>query len=218
MTASWSGPQKPRPRPHPVSSSPIPPRRSPSRAKSSQWGPGKRSDSTGELIEVGISVGDTVLYSKYGGTEVSNGAAKTCSSSTAGTCLPSSADDDAEHTAETTHRSPRKGSRRNTTMAKILKFDDEARRSLEAGVNKLANAVKVTIGPKGPQRRPRQEVRRTDDHQRRCVDRQGDRTRRRVREHGRPAREGSRHQDRTTSPVTAPPPPPCSHRRWSTPA
>jgi hypothetical protein len=34
-------------------------------------------------------------------------------------------------------------------MAKILKFDDEARRSLEAGVNKLADAVKVTIGPKG---------------------------------------------------------------------
>jgi chaperonin GroEL len=34
-------------------------------------------------------------------------------------------------------------------MAKILKFDDEARRKLEAGVNKLADAVKVTLGPKG---------------------------------------------------------------------
>ncbi|MFT4773023.1 MAG: chaperonin GroEL [Ilumatobacter sp.] len=34
-------------------------------------------------------------------------------------------------------------------MAKILKFDDEARRALEAGVNKLADAVKVTLGPKG---------------------------------------------------------------------
>src|SRR5499427_6743585 len=34
-------------------------------------------------------------------------------------------------------------------MAKILKFDEEARRSLEAGVNKLADAVKVTLGPKG---------------------------------------------------------------------
>jgi chaperonin GroEL len=34
-------------------------------------------------------------------------------------------------------------------MAKILKFDEDARRSLEAGVNKLADAVKVTIGPKG---------------------------------------------------------------------
>jgi chaperonin GroEL len=34
-------------------------------------------------------------------------------------------------------------------MAKILKFDDEARRALEAGVNALADAVKVTLGPKG---------------------------------------------------------------------
>jgi chaperonin GroEL len=34
-------------------------------------------------------------------------------------------------------------------MPKILKFDDEARRSLESGVNKLADAVKVTLGPKG---------------------------------------------------------------------
>ena len=33
-------------------------------------------------------------------------------------------------------------------MAKIIKFDDEARRGLEAGVNKLADAVKVTLGPK----------------------------------------------------------------------
>ena len=33
-------------------------------------GPGKRSDSTGEIIPVGIEVGQTVLYSKYGGTEI----------------------------------------------------------------------------------------------------------------------------------------------------
>src|SRR5580658_4721393 len=34
-------------------------------------------------------------------------------------------------------------------MSKILKFDEAARRGLEAGVNKLADTVKVTIGPKG---------------------------------------------------------------------
>jgi len=34
-------------------------------------------------------------------------------------------------------------------MAKILKFDEDARRALEAGVNQLADAVKVTLGPKG---------------------------------------------------------------------
>ncbi|CAB4709243.1 MAG: chaperonin GroEL [Actinobacteria bacterium] len=34
-------------------------------------------------------------------------------------------------------------------MAKQLKFNEEARRALETGVNKLADAVKVTLGPKG---------------------------------------------------------------------
>src|SRR5213596_4080168 len=34
-------------------------------------------------------------------------------------------------------------------MAKQLKFEDEARRALESGVNKLADTVKVTLGPKG---------------------------------------------------------------------
>ena len=34
-------------------------------------------------------------------------------------------------------------------MAKQLEFNDSARRSLEAGVDKLANTVKVTLGPRG---------------------------------------------------------------------
>ena len=34
-------------------------------------------------------------------------------------------------------------------MPKILEFDENARRSLERGVDELANAVKVTLGPKG---------------------------------------------------------------------
>jgi chaperonin GroEL len=34
-------------------------------------------------------------------------------------------------------------------MAKILSFDEDARRALERGVDKLAGAVKVTLGPKG---------------------------------------------------------------------
>jgi chaperonin GroES len=33
-------------------------------------GPGRRSDYTGEVIPLGINVGDTVVYSKYGGTEI----------------------------------------------------------------------------------------------------------------------------------------------------
>ncbi len=34
-------------------------------------------------------------------------------------------------------------------MSKEIRFDEEARRGLEAGVNKLADAVRVTLGPKG---------------------------------------------------------------------
>src|SRR3989449_4015987 len=33
--------------------------------------------------------------------------------------------------------------------AKLLEFEEEARRALEAGVNKLADAVAITLGPKG---------------------------------------------------------------------
>src|SRR2546423_6194151 len=33
--------------------------------------------------------------------------------------------------------------------AKVLMFDEEARRALEAGVDKLADTVSITLGPKG---------------------------------------------------------------------
>ncbi len=33
-------------------------------------GPGKRSENTGDVIPVDVSVGDTVVYSKFGGTEI----------------------------------------------------------------------------------------------------------------------------------------------------
>src|SRR5438093_10806472 len=39
--------------------------------------------------------------------------------------------------------------KRTTRMAKLIAFDEEARRGLERGMNILADAVKVTLGPKG---------------------------------------------------------------------
>jgi chaperonin GroES len=33
-------------------------------------GPGRRSDQTGEIIAMDVAVGDIVVYSKYGGTEI----------------------------------------------------------------------------------------------------------------------------------------------------
>lgn len=34
-------------------------------------------------------------------------------------------------------------------MAKDLKYSEDARRSLEIGVNKVADTVRITLGPKG---------------------------------------------------------------------
>ena len=36
-------------------------------------GPGRRSEQTGEIIPPDVKVGDTVVYSKYGGTEITDG-------------------------------------------------------------------------------------------------------------------------------------------------
>jgi chaperonin GroES len=33
-------------------------------------GPGRRSEQTGEVIPMDVAVGDVVVYSKYGGTEI----------------------------------------------------------------------------------------------------------------------------------------------------
>jgi chaperonin GroES len=33
-------------------------------------GPGRRSETTGDVLPTGVNVGDTVVYSKYGGTEI----------------------------------------------------------------------------------------------------------------------------------------------------
>ena len=36
-------------------------------------GPGRRSEQTGDIIPLDVKVGDTVVYSKYGGTEITSG-------------------------------------------------------------------------------------------------------------------------------------------------
>ena len=36
-------------------------------------GPGRRSEQTGELVPMDVAEGDTVVYSKYGGTEITVG-------------------------------------------------------------------------------------------------------------------------------------------------
>jgi len=46
----------------------------PQRGRVLAVGPGERSESTGELIPMDVAVGDEIIFSKYGGTEVKVGA------------------------------------------------------------------------------------------------------------------------------------------------
>ena len=65
-------------------------------------------------------------------------------------------------------------------MSKLIAFDQEARDALRRGVSKLAQAVRVTLGPAGTQRHPAEELRLAHRHQGRRHGRQGNRPGRRL--------------------------------------
>src|SRR3954447_14448105 len=48
-----------------------------------------------------------------------------------------------------TTRPPHEPVKDHSPMAKIIAFNEEARRGIERGLNILADTVKVTLGPKG---------------------------------------------------------------------
>ena len=60
-------------------------------------------------------------------------------------------------------------------MSKLIKRGDEARKALEAGVNSLADTVKITLGPKGRNVVLDKKFGAPAHHQRRRDHRQGDR-------------------------------------------
>ena len=80
-------------------------------------------------------------------------------------------------------------------MAKQIVYSEEARSAILRGVNKLANAVKVTLGPKGRNVVIEKSFGSPHHHQGRRHRRQGDRAGRQAREPRRPDGEGSRLQD-----------------------
>ena len=79
--------------------------------------------------------------------------------------------------------------------AKELLFSIDARAKLKRGVDPLAEAVKLTLGPKGRNVVIDKKFGSPTDHQGRRDRRQGDRAVGSGREHGRPDGEGGRHQD-----------------------
>ena len=92
-----------------------------------------------------VKKGDKVLYAKYAGTEFKVEGEDLLIVSSEG------------HPRDRRGLEPRPlsaisdatVSRRTLTLSKQLIFDETARRSLKRGIDKLADAVKVTIGPKG---------------------------------------------------------------------
>src|SRR3954453_18194356 len=124
-------------RPLPVSASPTRPRRSPRRARSSP-------SATVVSTRTGRSASPSTCPPATRSSTPSTAAPR--SSSTARTCWSCAS-------PTSSPRSPAKAppkEERDTHMAhKELKYDVEARSALEAGVDAVANAVKVTLGPRG---------------------------------------------------------------------
>ncbi len=138
-------------------------------------GPGRFDEDGEKRIPLDVQVGDTVMYSKYGGTEVKYGGEEYLILSARDVLAVVESDTTSRRdqrrydaprpwprAARTTGcrtgpgpqarsaASPPKPQRHHRSlMSKQLSFDESARKSLERGVDALADAVKVTLGPKG---------------------------------------------------------------------
>ena len=84
-------------------------------------GSGARTED-GKIVPMDVKVGDLVLFGKWSGTEVKI--------------------DEKEYSIMEFRKEKNK-------MAKIIKFDTEARTKMLKGIDTLANVVKITLGPKG---------------------------------------------------------------------
>ncbi len=80
-------------------------------------------------------------------------------------------------------------------MAKDILYDQKAREALLKGVNTLADAVKVTLGPKGRNVILEKTFSSPSGNEGWRYGRKGNGAGRRVREHGRPDGKGSGEQD-----------------------
>ena len=150
----------------------------PTQGKVIAVGPGRIEK--GDRVPMDLAVGDKVIYGKYSGTQFQLGDDEVIiikASDILGQTRLGFARKEIESMA-----------------AKELHFDAEARSALKSGVDQLADAVKVTLGPKG------RNVVIDKKFGSPTVTKTGSRSPRRSswrtgREHGCPDGEGSRHQD-----------------------
>ncbi|MDF2809738.1 MAG: groL [Microvirga sp.] len=112
-------------------------------------GPGSR-DESGKVVELDVKAGDSVLFGKWSGTEVRIEGEdllimKKATSSAFWSRMPRPPGRPHDQTFGTVHQIRRL----KAMAAKDVKFSSEAREKMLRGVDILADAVKVTLGPKG---------------------------------------------------------------------
>ena len=204
---------EPRRRPRAASSSPTRRRRSRWRARSSPSAPAPAT-SKGELVPLDVKAGDRILFGKWSGTEVKLDGEEllimkefdimgivegTPAAQAQGRLIPSAAN--------------RRYRREINMAAKDVRFGGDARQRMLRGVDILADAVKVTLGPKG------RNVVLDKSFGAPRITKDGVTVAkeielgRQVREHGRADGARGRLQDQRRSPATAPPRRPCWPRR-----
>ena len=98
-------------------------------------GPGGNVD--GKEITMYVKPGQKVIYSKYAGTEVKLDGEELHHRSSV------------RHPGASWNKISKDLIWEAIIMAKQIKYGEDARRALEAGINALANTVKITLGPKG---------------------------------------------------------------------
>ena len=120
----------------------------PQRGRVLAVGPGSRDDN-GKFVPMDLEEGDEVVFSKYGGTEIRIGTDDVPDPARVG-CAREGRPHRWQGQAQARRRNRIARFAQEEDMPhKELKFNEDARRSLEQGVNVVADAVKVTLGPKG---------------------------------------------------------------------
>ena len=123
-------------------------REKPQRGKVLAVGPGSRNDK-GDLVPLDVAEGDEIIFSKYGGTEVKVGIEDLLILRESDVLAKVVKSGKSQGQARARRLEVLVISGGNDMAHKELKFNEDARRALERGVNVLADAVKVTLGPKG---------------------------------------------------------------------
>ena len=154
----------------------------------------------GKVRKLDVKVGDRILFGKYSGTEVKVDGEEHLILR----------EDDVLGVLE---RTLQQGKTKQNMAAKEIVYTENARNLILAGVNALADAVKVTLGPKGRNVVIEKSFGSPDRHEGRRHRRQGNRAREPLREHGRADGARSRVARPATWPATARRRRPCSRRR-----